>query len=140
MEGKDFFGEYNCIYFLQEKGRIGWICDRAHRRRPVQFSEAEVEDLVLPRRPRSTLYIGAGMPRWLSPSGGFPGREDTRTVQVEGRPFVVTGQYHELEVASGFGRSLRYQVVATQDDRAAVLLTVRLRARVRYRIAWDARA
>ena len=122
-----FFGEYNNIYFITKEDKITRIYDRAHRKNPVCFEEIGLEDLN--DMPRDT--------HQLSMKGGFPSTDsdqETEIINIAGQQFEVIGTHYISMPFMGYGRSLRYRVVVTDSDRIAVILTVTLPEKSRYKI------
>lgn len=137
MSNQGFFGEYNNIYFLTEGGTIRQLCDRAHRKRPVYFSEGDLEDLAdEPRKPSDLSFRHTMADGFPDDKTRLPSKDDTRAIEIAGRHFRVTRQAH-TQAPAGFGLGLKYQVVAPQDDRTAVLLTLKLPDKVRYSLHWN---
>nr|MDO8109772.1 hypothetical protein [Candidatus Sigynarchaeota archaeon] len=122
---QNIFGEYNQIYFIQEDG-IKFLCDRAHRKKPVRFEEEHLLDLSSSKR----------KPGELSFLGSFDFSPKSDVVEISGNRFRKKGVPYELN-ASGFGRGLRYQAIETESDRIAALLIVELPPLCQYRIHWD---
>lgn len=94
---------------------------------PDHRFEERLIDLAVPARQTDEINF----------RGALPENED-HTV-VDGRQFPVSGKIHLIGPTAGFGRSLRYQSVATDTvGRTAVLLTADLPSLARYEVRWDA--
>jgi tetratricopeptide (TPR) repeat protein len=132
-----FLGAYNSIYFLMESDRITWISDRAHRKAPVPFREAELEDLAPVKRARSELVVESDLPPTPPIDGRPAGRDDRIPQTIEDVEVILTGQAITREHA-GFGRNLTYWIVAPREGVSSVLLSVELPQFARYRVQVDA--
>jgi hypothetical protein len=136
MAPQGFVGEYNNIYFLTEGGKISQLCDRAHRKLPVRFLEEELEDLADVARQPSQLSLSSALTSRFPERPRFSDRENNQSKEIAGRHFTVLGE-PLTSWSTGFGLDLNYWIVAPATDCAAVLLTLKLPDRARYRVHWD---
>ncbi|MGW5285394.1 CHAT domain-containing protein, partial [Streptomyces collinus] len=135
------FGEYNHVSLVTEGDLITGLCDRARRKPVVAFHEEELTDLARPVRPSAELrWTGALLDPAEARPTSLPPDEPAPQVRAGGRVFTLTGRSH-THFPMGFGRRLMYHPVATdRPDGLAVLLTVDLPDRARYRVHWTGEA
>src|SRR5215212_1057271 len=109
---RQFVGDFNHIYFLQNSGAFAEIRDRGQRKPGIPFAEDPLEDLLVPQRERGDLTFHTTM----------PSAHQESEVRFGDRTLPVAGEAQTVAPLSGFGYRLEYQRVKTRVRTSSVLL------------------